>query len=152
MTTLSGSLHSCGTGTFSTSITCTGSTCGKLENIPGITCTNASSTSMTCTNNIACNGPSAVISSFSMQQKGLSISQAHNVAIGNQTFTLTSTGGTNFTATNTTQGTATTTPGSAGFSFRRESHAKLVMLVVFLLCTAQAFAQPSRSPLQGINS
>ncbi len=151
MASVTASFYSCGSGNFSTTITCTGSTCAKLERLAGITCVNISSIIRTCTNNVVCGSSSTVVSSFDLQQEGLNISQTHNITIGNQNYLLTS-NGSNFTSVNTTQNTV---KKSTGFSLRltlREPQMRFLVLSTFVVFVAQAFAQSSNDPFEGINN
>jgi hypothetical protein len=67
MPSLLGSFQSCGDGNHSTSITCSGTSCAAIQKIPGLTCTNGTSGSMTCSNGNECASASNLTSSFAIQ-------------------------------------------------------------------------------------
>src|SRR5271156_406471 len=96
MSSLLGSFQSCGDGNHSTSITCSGTSCAAIQKIPGLTCIDGTSGSMTCSNGNECASASNLTSSFAIQGNGLIITQTHNITISGQNFTIHATG-TNFT-------------------------------------------------------
>jgi len=91
---------------------------------------------MTCSNGNECASLSNLTSSFAIQGSGLSITQTHNITISGQNFTIRATGA-NFT-------NATASAHSAAYSSPKPG-LKLMMLIGFLLFSAQAFAATSTS-------
>src|SRR5271163_1679255 len=109
MTSTDGTFTDCGNGNYSIAVTCTGQDCWTLQLVPGMTCTNGS-TSMHCTNGVSCNPPnSSLTSSFSIQATDDSLSQTQHLNLSGQTFTLTGVG-TNFSYVNTTSNSTTSSP------------------------------------------
>jgi hypothetical protein len=133
MSSIAGSFQSCADGNRSTSLTCSGPSCGALQKIPGLSCTNNTSGSITCTNGNKCAVVSNLTSSFALQGNGLIISQSHNITINSQNFTLIGTGA-KFTNT-----TSTTAAHSAAHPFPKPS-IKWLMLIVLLLFPLQSLA------------
>jgi hypothetical protein len=116
--------------------------------VPGMTCTNGS-TSMHCTNGVSCNpSNSSLTSSFSIQATNDSLSQTQHLNLSGQTFTLTGVG-TNFSYVNTTSNSTTTSPARSQASDRIS---KLVFSVKFVVLLAMIFlaipASAQTNPVQ----
>lgn len=139
-------------GTYPSQITCTGTDCFALENIPGVTCTN-DSRSTQCTNNVECGGSSNLTSSFStLVENNLTISGTQNVTIGNHSYVVTNSGA-NFSYVNsTTAANNSTSVQSCSSSWRlsrRLPTFKFSLLVGVIIFATHAIAQ---SPLDALNS
>lgn len=140
-TNATGLFSVCASGNVSIQVTCTGPSCASLEEIPGVTCAN-DTTSFKCSNSVVCNGASNLTSSFSMQQLNLTVSQTQNISIGDQQFILTSTGS-NFTAPS-----AQSAAISWQFS-RGNLLPKLLMCIFVMMLATQTAAQ---SPFNAVMS
>lgn len=87
MSSLLGTFQSCGNGNHSTSITYSGTSCTAIQQIPGLTSTNTTSRSMTCTNRAHYPSNSNLSSSFAISGSCASITQAHNITVNGHNFT-----------------------------------------------------------------
>lgn len=105
----------CGSGlNYSITFICTGSNCTEFERLLGVTCQNDSSSSIKCSNDVACADPSNITSSFSIQRPvdaNFPLSQTQNISFGTQQYVVTGSGS-NFSYVNATTGntTSSTTP------------------------------------------
>src|SRR5256885_6991947 len=94
MTTVTGTLTTCSSGTQSTTYTFTGPLCYKLALFPGSTCTpNADSTSVHCTSGVACADNASIFeSNFSLSQDGQYVMEETKYGVEGQEFVVKSDG------------------------------------------------------------
>jgi hypothetical protein len=106
MSSVTGTVTSCGPSQdISLQYTCTGPSCVDLNGFPNTTCT-TDGTTLTCSNNVVCPGPTNYTSQFTLSQTNLIVSLTQNIVLKDfcQDITLISdgtTGGTNATKVDT---------------------------------------------------